>query len=263
MRNIWNPWHGCRKISEGCQNCYMFFLDAQRNQDGSDIYRVKNAFDYPIQKDKCGNYKIKSGKTLRVCLTSDFFLEEADEWRDKAWQIIEKRPDLIFSLLTKRVHRVLNCLPKKSINNFENISLGVSVENQKRADERIPVLLDLPFRHKWVMSAPFIEEISLEKYLKAQLIEEVIAGGENYTGARPLHFEWVEKLSRECKKYDVSFTFFSTGAIFFKGAKKYMPQNKTQKELMAKSLKLDHRGKPIEFCLAKPKEYNQIKLLLS
>ena len=73
MRDIWNPWHGCKKVSEGCQNCYMYFLDKQRGQDGSKIFKVKNDFDYPLQKDRRGNYKIRSGEFLRVCMTSDFF----------------------------------------------------------------------------------------------------------------------------------------------------------------------------------------------
>ena len=81
MHDIWNPWHGCLKKSEGCQNCYMYFLDRRRNQQGDLIYKVKNNFDYPLQKDKSGRYKVKSGEQLRVCMTSDFFLEEADRWR--------------------------------------------------------------------------------------------------------------------------------------------------------------------------------------
>ncbi|MBQ2336322.1 MAG: DUF5131 family protein, partial [Victivallales bacterium] len=40
MHDIWNPWHGCTKISEGCQHCYMYFLDKQRDQDGSKIYKT-------------------------------------------------------------------------------------------------------------------------------------------------------------------------------------------------------------------------------
>lgn len=82
MKDIWNPWHGCIKISEGCENCYMYFLDKSRNLNGSDIYKVKTNFNLPLKKDRQGNYKIKSGEIIRVCMTSDFFLEEADNWRN-------------------------------------------------------------------------------------------------------------------------------------------------------------------------------------
>ena len=78
MHDIWNPWHGCVKCSEGCDNCYMYFLDKAHGNDGSEIYKTKNGFRYPIQKSRGGGYKIKSGEMIRVCMTSDFFLEEAD-----------------------------------------------------------------------------------------------------------------------------------------------------------------------------------------
>ena len=102
MHDIWNPWHGCRKISPGCANCYMYTLDKQRGKDGSVIYRTEN-FAYPLQKDRYGGYKVKSGELIRVCMTSDFFLEEADKWRDEAWEIMRQRPDVIFYLLTGRI----------------------------------------------------------------------------------------------------------------------------------------------------------------
>ena len=84
MHDIWNPWHGCRKCSEGCENCYMYFLDRMREQDGSRIYRTKNGFRYPLSRNRQGQYKVRSGEMIRVCMTSDFFLEEADAWRDEA-----------------------------------------------------------------------------------------------------------------------------------------------------------------------------------
>lgn len=73
MHDIWNPWHGCIKKSEGCRNCYMYFLDRQRGGDGGRIYKVRNNFDYPLQKDRDGRYKVKSGEQIRVCMTSTFF----------------------------------------------------------------------------------------------------------------------------------------------------------------------------------------------
>ena len=80
--NSWNPWHGCNKYSEGCDHCYMYYLDAQRDQDGSLIYKTKTNFNLPLKKTRQGIYKIPSGTMLHVCMTSDFFLEEADVWRD-------------------------------------------------------------------------------------------------------------------------------------------------------------------------------------
>ena len=221
MHDIWNPWHGCKKCSEGCQNCYMYFLDAQRGKNGADIYRTKAGFKYPLSKGRNGRYKVQSGEQLRVCMTSDFFLEEADAWRDEAWSIIRQRPDVVFFLLTKRPERVKGCLPYDWGEGWENVFFNVSCENQKRADERIPILLSLPFKHKGIMCAPFIGEISIRDHLKSGQLEQVICDGENYSGARPCRFEWVKQLRDECEEYNVTFAFIGTGRRFVKDGKLY------------------------------------------
>lgn len=87
MHDIYNPWHGCRKKSEGCENCYMYYLDKKRNIDSTLITKTNN-FYYPISKKRDHTYKIKSGELIRICMTSDFFLEEADKWRDEVWDMI-------------------------------------------------------------------------------------------------------------------------------------------------------------------------------
>lgn len=111
MHDIWNPWHGCVKCSEGCEHCYMYFLDRLRDHDGREIYKTKGGFDKPLQRNRQGQYKTRSGETVRVCMTSDFFLEEVDQWREDAWDIIRQRRDVVFFLLTKRPQRVRDCLP--------------------------------------------------------------------------------------------------------------------------------------------------------
>ena len=230
MHDIWNPWHGCVKCSEGCQNCYMYYLDSLRDKNGSNIYRTKTGFKYPLSKYRDGSYKVKSGEMLRVCMTSDFFLEEADPWRDEAWQIIRQRPDVKFFLLTKRPERVAEHLPWNWGNGWENVMFNVTCENQKRADERIPILLDLPFKHKGIMCAPYIGSVSIKEYLPAGQIEQVLCDGENYGGARPCHYEWVKSLRDECVEYDVTFVFCGTGRKFVKDGKLYKLEGSIQSE---------------------------------
>ena len=72
MHSNWNPWHGCIKCSEGCQNCYVYYLDRMRGKNGSDVYRTKTGFRYPLSKDRTGKYRIQSGEMISVCMTSDF-----------------------------------------------------------------------------------------------------------------------------------------------------------------------------------------------
>ncbi len=113
---------------------------------------------------------------------------------------MRQRSDVKFFLLTKRPQRVQDCLPKDWGNGWENVMFNVTCENQRRADERIPILLSLPFKHKGIMCAPFIGAVSIEKYLGDGQIEQVICGGENYDGAKPCHFDWMKALRSECAR---------------------------------------------------------------
>ena len=249
MRDIWNPWHGCIKKSPGCKNCYVYFLDKQRKQDASKVYRVKHNFDYPLHKSNNGLYKIKSGEQLRVGMTSDFFLAQADQWRDDAWEIIRKRSDVVFFLLTKRPERIKSCLPKTWGDGWENVFLNVSVENQEVADERIPILLKLPFKHKGIVAAPLLEGISIKRYLKTGKLRQVIASGEDYVSARPLNYEWVKSLYEECVLTKVTFNFFKTGKVFVKDGKSHY-LNKHEQVAIADRLGLEFAGRPFKFKLA-------------
>ncbi len=252
MHDIWNPWHGCTKKSEGCENCYMYFLDRTRNINPARVFRVKNNFDYPLQRDASGEYKVRSGETLRVCMTSDFFVEEADAWRGEAWDIISRRRDVVFYLLTKRPERVAEHLPKNWGDGWENVFFNVTAENQIRADERLPLLLELPFKHRGVMVAPFIGEVSLAKYLASGKIERVVAGGENYDGSRVLKCEWVEKLYRECVAADTAFCLIETGSRFERNGKIYhMPDKRLQSKMAYKS-GFNHEGRSFEYKLEFP-----------
>lgn len=232
---MWSPWHGCRKISEGCDNCYMYYLDKIRDRDGSVIYKTKN-FYLPVERNRKGEYIVPPGSTLSTCMSSDFFLEEADEWRDEAWQMMRERSDVRFFIITKRVHRIKDTLPSDWGDGYDNVDINITCENQKRADERIPILLDLPLKHKSIAASPFIGELHLDKYLATGKIESVSCGGENYEGARPCDYEWVKILREECEKNGVNFCFFETGTHFIKDGKKYfMPSKKIQSQMAHKS----------------------------
>lgn len=252
MHDIWNPWHGCVKISEGCAHCYMYYLDRVRaGDDGARIYRT-SGMRYPLAKDRHGNYKIRAGELIRVCMTSDFFLPEADPWRAEAWDIMRARSDVIFYLLTKRPQRVRDCLPPDWGDGWENIFFNVTCENQRRADERLPHLLALPFKHKGVMCAPFIGPVSLADALATGQIEQVICGGENYDGARPCHFEWVQRLRAECVQTDTTFCFIETGTVFVKDGKTYRLPSKRLQSRMAHRSRMNYQGRPQHFDLRDP-----------
>lgn len=249
MHSNWNPWHGCIKCSEGCQNCYVYYLDRMRGKSGADIYKTKTGFRYPLSKDKNKRYKIQSGEMISVCMTSDFFLEEADEWRTEAWEIMHIRSDVIFLLLTKRPERVLKCLPSGWGEGYDNIFFNVTCENQNRADERIPLFLELPFKHKGLHCAPILGPINIGKYLDSGQIEQVTCGGENYGGTRPCDYDWVKAMREECISRDITFCFMETGTVFIKDGKKYRINNKQLQNLQAFKLGMNYQGKSLHFKL--------------
>lgn len=235
MNDIWNPWHGCHKYSEGCKYCYMYYLDSQRDKKGSDIYKVKTNFNLPVRKTRSGEYKVPSGSTLRVCMTSDFFLEEADKWREEVWDMIRTRKDVTFWIQTKRAERVKENLPEDWKDGYENVIMVFTAENQERANERLPILLNLLAKRKAVMCAPMISKITLDKYLQTGQIELVLVDGENYDGDRPLYYDWVKLLYDECLKNNVDFDFVGTGNYFIKDNKTYRVVKAYQQVMALKS----------------------------
>lgn len=239
MENImWNPWHGCIKYSEGCKNCYVYLQDTVRGLSGEDIYKVKNNFTLPIDKNRLGEYKIPSGEQIATCFTSDFFLKEADKWRQEAWDIMRQRPDLLFFIITKRVERIAECLPD-DFDKWDNVFINVTCENQKRADERLPIFLELNQIHKkGIVVAPILEEVHLDKYLKNNDFLAVSVGGESCKNARPCNYTWVKIIRNECISNHVSFSFHQTGSVFIQGKNTYYMKPKEERTF-AKELNIN------------------------
>ena len=145
MSYRWNPWHGCHKITPGCQNCYVYSMDEGYGRNGGDIGKNKD-FSAPISKGKNGAYKFHSGGTVQTCFISDFLLEEADDWRADAWKIIRIRSDLSFFFITKRISRFKECVPADWGNGYPNVAVGCTVEDQAIAEERLPIFLKVPIQ---------------------------------------------------------------------------------------------------------------------
>lgn len=232
---IWNPWHGCRKITPGCENCYVYRRDAEFGKDASIVSKTAS-FDMPVKKNRHGEYKLTDdGDYVFTCMTSDFFLDAADEWRSETWRMIRERHDLNFYIITKRIHRFLECIPDDWGNGYENVTICCTCENQNTADFRLPIFLTLPIRHRQIIHEPMLESIDIEEYLAAGKIESVTCGGESGDNARICDFGWVINTMNQCVKYDVPFYFKQTGARFKKGGKIYNIERKNQMEQAKKA----------------------------
>jgi len=125
-----NFWIGCHKFTEGCRNCYMFHVQRRRELNPEEVKRVVMQWDAPLKVQKAaaeaGEYK-----TVFACSYSDFFMQEADQWRDEAWAIIRATPNLIWQLTSKRTHLIADRLPPDWSNGYPNVWLGTSVELKK------------------------------------------------------------------------------------------------------------------------------------
>lgn len=229
----WNLWHGCHKISPGCKNCYVYRFDAAFNRDATSVSKTAD-FNLPLKRKRNGEYKIPSGETVYTCFTSDFFLNEADEWRIEAWQMIRLRNDLQFYIITKRIDRFKVNLPEDWGDGYNNVTICSTCETQAMADYRLPILLDLPIKHKSIICEPLLERINLSRWLTPS-IESVIVGGESGNNARICDYDWVTDIRNQCIEKQVAFHFKQTGARFVKGGKLYNIKRQNQHSQAAKA----------------------------
>lgn len=224
--SIWNPWHGCHKISSGCQNCYVYRRDSQFEKDSSLVCKTQN-FDLPIKRKKNGEYKLKAGEIVNTCFTSDFFVEEADKWRNKAFEMIKLRSDLKFFIITKRIDRFISCIPSDWGNGYDNVLIACTVENQEMADYRLPIYINAPIKHKAIICSPLLGKIDLSSYLNDK-IELVSVGGESGINARICNYDYVLDIRNQCMGKNINFNFHQTGAFLKKDKKIYRILRKFQ-----------------------------------
>ena len=229
----WNPWHGCHKISAGCEHCYVYRGDARYGRDPS-VPAKTSSFRLPVARARSGAYRIPSGSTVYTCFTSDFLLEEANDWRIEAWEMIRARPDLRFFFVTKRIERLPVNLPLDWGTGYEHVTIACTVENQDRADFRLPIFLASPIAHRHIVCEPLLEKIELSAYL-TRGIEQLSVGGESGSRARPCHFDWVLGLRRQAVEAGVPFVFRQTGANFVKDGRLYRIPRPLQHEQAQKA----------------------------
>ncbi|MBE6935368.1 MAG: DUF5131 family protein [Ruminococcaceae bacterium] len=215
----WNLWHGCHKLSPGCAHCYVYRMDARSGRDAALVAKTAD-YDLPIRRGRDGAYKIPSGERVYTCFTSDFFLEDADPWREEAWRMMRERRDLHFFFVTKRIDRFSVALPEDWGAGYENVTIACTVENQAMAERRLPLFLEAPIRHRELVCEPLLEPIDLERFLGAW-IEGVTVGGESGPESRICDYDWVLGLREQCIRRGVRFTFKQTGASFRKDGRLY------------------------------------------
>lgn len=192
----WNPFHGCHKVSAGCKNCYMFQDKARYGQNPDIVVRSKTTFDAPL--------RWKDPRRIFTCSWSDWLIEEADAWREEAYDVIRRTPHHTYQILTKRIERASGRVPLPPL---PNIWLGVSVENRAMR-RRIDVLRETPAALRFLSIEPLLENIG---ELDLRGIDWVICGGESGPDARPMHPEWVRPIRDQCIAAGIPFFFKQWG----------------------------------------------------
>ncbi|UCC41422.1 MAG: phage Gp37/Gp68 family protein, partial [Candidatus Aminicenantes bacterium] len=217
---VWNPITGCTPISEGCQNCY-----AKRMAK-----RLAGRFGYPKNEPFQLTYhadKIliplywKKPQRIFVCSMGDLFHHDVKiQWINNIFFIMKNCPRHTFIVLTKRPENIEPMLYNSNIlcgdYYLPNVYLGVSVENQQRADERIPLLLRIPASKRIVNIEPMLGPVDLNiNYYYGEswngLIHGVMLGGESGPGARPMHPDWVRSVRDQCNEFAIPFFFKQWG----------------------------------------------------
>jgi protein gp37 len=272
--STWNAIRGCSRVSEGCRHCYaesiahrfsgpglayegLVQLDASGKSTGKWNGQIKF-----LEAHLLDPLKWKEPRRIFVNSMSDLFHENVtDEMRDKIFAVMALCPQHTFQVLTKRPERMLAYLsddnPRYTIRRIfdaaekidaengyvfdcdiykplSNVHLGVSVEDQKTADLRIPLLLQTPAAVRFISAEPLLGPVNLgalkldgpnawtthECKLDGLSVRSngspalgwVIVGGESGAGARPMHPDWARSLRDQCKAAGVPYFFKQWGA---------------------------------------------------
>ncbi|MDO3243065.1 phage Gp37/Gp68 family protein [Mycobacteroides abscessus subsp. abscessus] len=240
----WNPVTGCTKVgTPGCDHCYAeTFAERWRGTKG---HYFETGFDVQLRPDKLG-LPLRWTKPRRIFVNSmsDLFHDKVpDEYIARVFAVMALAPRHTFQLLTKRHGRMRSLLNsayflqavgrvwaeppsdwplprdwRVPVWPLPNVWLGVSAEDQKRADHRIPALLDTPAAVRFVSAEPLLGPIDLhadpigkDSVFWIGHLDWVIVGGESGPSARPMHPDWARSLRDQCIGAGVPFLFKQWG----------------------------------------------------
>jgi len=247
--HTFNPWWGCEKVSPACDRCYAETFSNRLGQKvwGKDAARRFFGNKHWGEPLKWELAAIKAGKPALVFCASMADVLEAREdlepHRERLWRLIEATPHLTWLLLTKRPENYEAMLPAEWLERpRENVWIGTTVENKRRAEERIGHLVKVPAVVRWLSVEPMLEEIDLAEDFRTAIIEVedkpfvdakgigypgkcveaaplihwVIVGGESGWGARNMDWAWARKLLAQCRAAGVAYFMKQLGGAIDK-----------------------------------------------
>ncbi len=257
----WNPVTGCVKVSQGCKNCYAKREWPRLAGNKASVYAGRKFEDVRVHPERL-KQPILWAKPRRIFVNSmsDLFEESVPfAFIDQVFGVMSVCGQHQFQVLTKRPERALEyfrtnpgdrdaawkmcgvaqllengCAPEDGIVEIHtrklvpgfpprNVWMGTSVEDQKTADERIPVLLQLPARIRFLSIEPLLAPVDLTgawwvlshradwKETALERIHWIIAGGESGPQARPMASSWVRQIRDQAAALEIPFFFKQWG----------------------------------------------------
>jgi len=229
----WNPITGCTKVSEGCKNCYAERM--AKRLAGRYGYPKDDPFRVTFHPDRLDQpLRWKKPSTIFVCSMGDLFHEDVNPKDiDRVFDVMAEAKQHQFILLTKRPQNIQEKLygiteewPCRELGGGDylpNVLLGVTVENQQAANERIPELFKIPAAGYWLSIEPLLGPVDITEYLGwcdpvppfgryDPALSGVVLGGESGPGARPMHPDWARGMRDQCADSGVPFMFKQWGA---------------------------------------------------
>lgn len=195
---VWNFLSGCSKVSAGCQgkNCYAETIANRfwKERKFTDVQIDESKLELPLH--------LKKPRMIFVNSMSDLFHEKISfEVIAKCWDTMFDTERHTYQILTKRPERMLDFIKwmnekQNRGTDYNNVWLGVSVENQQTADERIPLLLQTPAAVKFLSIEPLLEPIAFEALTG---IDWVIIGCESGHKRRNCELVWIEHIIKQCR----------------------------------------------------------------
>lgn len=230
----YNPVTGCTEVSPGCDSCYAkTFAERWRGTPG---HYFENGFDVQLRPDKLTlPFSWKKPRRVFVNSMSDLFHKDVpDDYIAQVFAVMALTPRHTYQVLTKRHGRMRALLnsqefvrliddhreqTKPGCGDFQwplrNVWMGVSVENQKWADIRVPALANTPAAVRFLSCEPLLGPVDVSDWLGTDIdepgIDWVIAGGESGRKARPMAPQWATGLRDQCVEADVPFFFKQWG----------------------------------------------------
>lgn len=234
----WNPIRGCSRVSAGCRNCYAERQAIRMAGPGQayeglvvsgrmgptwtgQVRLIEELLDQPS--------KWTRPRRIFVNSMSDLFHEALpDETIFRVFAAMAEAPQHVFQCLTKRSARMRGLMPSiraKLVDRLNHVWLGVSVEDQPSATQRIPDLLATPAAVRWLSIEPLLGKVDVSscflRYRGDGTLQApfrsapdwVVVGGESGPGARPMSLQWARVIQRDCEEANIPFFMKQLGDV--------------------------------------------------